>query len=213
MFTGIIEELGSIIQADIVTNGMNLTIECSKILEDINLGDSICVNGCCQTVVDFNKKWFKTNLSPETLKVTNFSQIKSGQKVNLERAMSANSRFGGHIVQGHIDGVGILQNIKNNGSFYQLNFSVENDLLKYIINKGSITINGISLTVSEILQNGFEVVIIPHTFENTILQFAKIGDKMNIETDIIGRYVEKMLGQKNNESKIDEKFLKENGFV
>ena len=213
MFTGIIEELGIIKDFQPNFSGMDLIVSCEKILEDIHLGDSISVNGCCQTVVEFGKDWFKTNLSGETLKITTFSDIKKGDKVNLERAMSVNSRFGGHIVQGHIDGTSTIKEIKNDGDFFIITFNLESEISKYIVNKGAITVEGISLTVSNIDKNTFSVAIIPHTFKNTTLQFKKIGDRINIETDILGRYVEKMLNQKNASCKIDESFLKENGFM
>ena len=213
MFTGIIEELGIIKDFQPNFSGMDLVISCGKILEDIHLGDSISVNGCCQTVVEFGKDWFKTNLSSETLKITTFSDIKKGDKVNLERAMRANSRFGGHIVQGHIDGTSTIKEIKNDGDFFIITFNLESEISKYIVNKGAITVEGISLTISNVDKNTFSVAIIPHTFKNTTLQFKKIGDRINIETDILGRYVEKMLNQENTSCKIDESFLKENGFM
>ena len=213
MFTGIIEELGIVKDFQPNFSGMDLIVSCEKILEDIHLGDSISVNGCCQTVVEFGKNWFKTNLSGETLEITTFSDIKKGDKVNLERAMSATSRFGGHIVQGHIDGTSTIKEIKNDGDFFIITFNMESDISKYIVNKGAITVEGISLTINNVDKNTFSVAIIPHTFKNTTLQFKKIGDRINIETDILGRYVEKMLNQENTFCKIDENFLKENGFM
>lgn len=198
MFTGIVEEIGTIKNFD----GSNLNIECTKVLENTQIGDSISVNGCCQTVVSMTKNSFTTNVSTETIKIT--KGFKSGEKVNLERALTPTSRIGGHIVQGHIDGVAkYLGNSK---------FEIPKNLEKYIVYKGSITIDGISLTVSNVDKNIFEIAVIPHTLENTTFKNLKNGDYVNIETDILGRYVEKFLSAKNN-SNITIDFLSENGFV
>ncbi len=197
MFTGITEETGFIKSFD----GHTLVVECKVILDDIKIGDSVSVDGCCQTVVSLSPNSFVTNVSSETLKITKGFNV--GTKVNLERALTLSSRMGGHIVQGHIDGTAIYL-----GDY---TFKVTDDLLKYIVYKGSITVNGISLTVSNVRQDKFGVAIIPHTFENTTFKYLKIGDKVNIETDILGRYVENFLSWKNNI--IDENFLSENGFV
>ena len=217
MFTGIVEETGFIKSFD----GHKLIIECSKVLENTQIGDSIAINGCCQTVVSMNANSFSADVSSETLKIT--KGFKTGECVNLERALlpqdlienaSANgkegyvrstrqTRMGGHIVQGHIDGTA-----KYLGD---MTFEVSKDLDKYIVYKGSIAINGVSLTVSKSQNNTFSVAIIPHTLENTNLKYLKTGDLVNIETDILGRYVEKFLSTKNNN--ITEDFLKENGFI
>lgn len=198
MFTGIVEEIGLIKDFD----GENLTVECSKVLENIQIGDSIAVDGCCQTVVLFGQNYFRTNLSGETLKL--IKGFKTGQKVNLERALTPQTRMGGHIVQGHVDGVAkYLGNSK---------FEIPEELEKYVVYKGSISINGISLTISNVEKNIFTVALIPHTLENTNLKDLKAGDFVNIETDILGRYVEKFLFPHNN-TNITEDFLRENGFV
>lgn len=198
MFTGIVEEIGLIKDFD----GENLTVECSKVLENIQIGDSIAVDGCCQTVVLFGQNNFRTNLSGETLKL--IKGFKTGQKVNLERALTPQTRMGGHIVQGHIDGVAkYLGNSK---------FEIPEELEKYVVYKGSISINGVSLTISSVEKNIFTVALIPHTLENTNLKDLKTGDFVNIETDILGRYVEKFLSPHNN-TNITEDFLRENGFV
>ena len=184
MFTGIVEELGKIKSFETLSSGAKLTVECKNILSDIKIGDSICVNGVCQTVTEFDSSSFSAMLSDETLKITNFSDIKQGDFVNLERALTLNSRLG-----------------------------QENS--KYIVYKGSVTINGISLTVAGVDENSFTVAIIPHTFENTVLKYLKEGDSVNIETDILAKYVEKLLGFDDNKTKdtISMEFLKENGFV
>ena len=197
MFTGIVEEIGKIKRF----NGEKLVVECKKVLENTQLGDSIAIDGCCQTVVDLKSNTFSTNVSPETLKI--IKGFKAGELVNLERALTPQSRMGGHIVQGHIDGVA-----KYLG---KMRFEVPKELDKYIVYKGSITINGVSLTVAQNERNTFAVAIIPHTLENTNLKTLKTGDFVNIETDIVGRYVEKFLSTKDNN--LTEDFLKENGFM
>lgn len=195
MFTGIVEEIGLIKSFD----GTKLVVECSKVLENTLTGDSIAIDGCCQTVVSMTSNTFTANVSPETLKIT--KGFKSGEKVNLERALTPQARMGGHIVQGHVDGVGkYLGNME---------FEVKDS--RYIVYKGSITVNGVSLTVSKLDGNIFGVAVIPHTLENTNLKNLRFGDSVNIETDILGRYVEKFLSTQNNN--ITEDFLKENGFI
>lgn len=197
MFTGIVEETGFIKSFD----GHKLIVECSKALENTQIGDSIAIDGCCQTVVAMSANSFSADVSAETLKIT--KGFKTGKCVNLERALLPQTRMGGHIVQGHIDGTA-----KYLGD---MTFEVPKELDKYIVYKGSITVNGVSLTVSKNQNNTFSVAIIPHTLENTNLKYLKIGDLVNIETDILGRYVEKFLSTKNNN--ITEDFLKENGFM
>lgn len=197
MFTGIVEEIGLIKSFD----GNRLVVECSKVLEGTQIGDSIAIDGCCQTVVSMNSNTFAANVSGETLKIT--KGFKTGERVNLERALTPATRMGGHIVQGHVDSVG-----KYLGD---MEFEVQDS--KYIVYKGSITVNGVSLTVSKLEGNLFGIAVIPHTLENTNLKDLRVGDKVNIETDILGRYVEKFLSTQNNVSKINENFLKENGFI
>ena len=197
MFTGIVEEIGYIKSFD----GQRLVVECSKVLEGTQLGDSIAIEGCCQTVVNITGNTFSADVSSETLKIT--KGFKTGARVNLERALTPETRMGGHIVQGHVDGVA-----KYLGD---MTFEVSQELDRYIVYKGSITVNGVSLTVARNANNTFSVAVIPHTLANTTLQDLKYGDSVNIETDILGRYVEKFLSSKNN-SNITEDFLKENGF-
>lgn len=201
MFTGIVEEIGFIKNFD----GKRLVIECSKVLEGTQLGDSIAIDGCCQTVVELGNNFFSADVSKETVSITTFKNFKSGKKVNLERALTPTSRIGGHIVQGHVDGIA-----KYLGD---MTFEVPKELDKYIVYKGSITVNGVSLTVAKNENQTFSVAIIPHTLENTNLKNLNFGDFVNIETDILGRYVEKFLLTQNNVSNINENFLKENGFI
>lgn len=197
MFTGIVEEIGKIKSF----NGEKLVVECKKVLENTQLGDSIAIDGCCQTVVNLTSNTFSTDVSTETLKI--IKGFKAGELVNLERALTPESRMGGHIVQGHVDGVARYLG--------EMRFEVPKELDKYIVYKGSIAINGVSLTVAQNERNTFAVAIIPHTLENTNLKTLKTGDFVNIETDIVGRYVEKFLSTKDNN--LTEDFLKENGFM
>ena len=198
MFTGIVEEIGTIKSFE----NSKLVVECTKVLEGTKIGDSISIDGCCQTVISITNNSFSANVSSETLKIT--KGFKAGEKVNLERALTPTTRIGGHIVQGHVDGVAkYLGNSR---------FEVSDKLEKYIVYKGSISIDGISLTVSNVDKNFFEIAVIPHTLENTTFKNLKNGDYVNIETDILGRYVEKFLSAKNN-SNITIDFLSENGFV
>ena len=213
MFTGIVEEIGTIKSFIKQSNGADLVIEAKKVLEDTKLGDSICVNGVCQTVTELGTDFFAVKLSDETLNITTFSNIKTGDKVNLERALTLNTRLGGHLVSGHVENIAKLVEIKKLTDFYNMKFLFDENLLKYVIYKGSITINGISLTVSNISSNIIEVALIPHTFENTTMKYLKQGDSVNIETDIIAKYVENMLNKSNQSSKIDMNFLVENGFA
>ncbi len=199
MFTGIVEEIGKIKSFD----GRKLVVECKKVLENTQLGDSIAIDGCCQTVVSMTSDSFTADVSSETLSITTFKSFKAGKNVNLERALTPTSRMGGHIVQGHVDG-----KAKYLGD---MTFEIPKELDKYVVYKGSITINGVSLTVAKCQNNTFNVAIIPHTLENTNLKDLKVGEFVNIETDILGRYVEKCLSTKDNA--ITEDFLKENGFM
>jgi riboflavin synthase len=213
MFTGIIEETGKIKSFSRHSNGAKIEVECAKVLEDVKLGDSISINGVCQTVVEISANSFCADVSEETLKVTNFDKFKIGEIVNLERALTLNSRLGGHIVSGHVDTLGKLLSVEKLSEFYDLKFEIFGGQEKYVVKKGSITINGISLTVAELEGNVVKIAIIPHTFENTNLRELKIGDFVNIETDILGKYVEKFLSSQDNNSSISIKFLEENGFV
>lgn len=209
MFTGIIEEIGEIKSFQ---NNTVLEVLCRKVLDSIKPGDSIAINGVCQTVVEFGKDFFKVEVSPETLAVTNFSKLSTGEKVNLERALTPTSRMGGHIVQGHVDQTAIFLKAEKLDNFYNLYFETKDT--KYIVRKGAIAVNGISLTVADVNETCFKIAVIPHTFENTTLKFIKADDCVNIETDILGRYIEKFLSlNDNNKSKISMEFLRENGFV
>lgn len=211
MFTGIIEEIGTVKEFTKSGNSALIVVECNKILDNPQIGESIAIDGVCQTVTSYDKNSFSAQVSAETLRVTTFSKLKKGDKVNLERALSVNERLGGHIVTGHIDGLAKIKNIQKLSEFYNIKFEAEQDLAKYVAKKGSVALNGISLTVADISSNEFSVAIIPHTFENTNLKYLQTGDFVNFEVDILAKYVEKILSTGNNKA-IDENFLKENGF-
>ena len=213
MFTGIIEEIGKIKEFSYSSSKAKLVIECNYILEGLKLGDSIAIDGCCQTVVNFNSNSFSVDVSNETLDVSIFKSYIAGTHVNLERALTPTSRIGGHIVQGHVDGIGkFLKKVPQDG-FYEMYFEISEDLNRYIVHKGSIAINGVSLTVAEIKDYLFKVAVIPHTYVNTNLANLQSGQFVNIETDILGRYVEKFLSSNNNVGRITQDFLEKNGFM
>lgn len=189
MFTGIVEEVGSI--EDI--SSFTLTILAEKIIMDMKLGDSIAVNGVCLTAKDINKKNFKVDLSSETFRRTSFKKISKNDKVNLERAMRIDARFGGHIVLGHVDGICRIKSIKRDGEFAVYSFKADSQILKYVVEKGSITLDGISLTIAFLRGDEFGIHLIPHTLKETTLLDKKVGDLLNVENDIIGKYVERIL--------------------
>ena len=190
MFTGIIEELGTI--KDLSAGG-SIRILADRVLEGTNIGDSIAVNGICLTVTELNGDGFTADVMPETLKRTSLSLLRRGDKVNLERAMAADGRFGGHIVSGHIDGTGKIREYKKDGNAVWVTISADDDILRLVVEKGSIAIDGISLTVAEVTDTYFKVSIIPHTAGETTLLLKNTGDPVNLETDIVGKYVEKLL--------------------
>jgi riboflavin synthase len=217
MFTGIIEEVG--ILEDIITgNGFGIMkVKCSKVLEDAKIGDSISTNGVCLTVREKDAFSFSADVMGETLAKTNLGSLKIGDKLNLERALRLSDRLGGHIVSGHIDGIGEIVSIKEESDGTWLTISAPQEVLKYVIYKGSISIDGISLTVAYVDNEVFKVSVIPHTLENTILHNKKINSKVNLECDLVGRYIEKLFSPKdekeeNNKSNITMDFLKNNGF-
>lgn len=219
MFTGIIEELGTVTAVHKNTASAVLHIGCSKILSDIHLGDSIAVNGVCLTVTNFDEKGFSADVMHETLNRSSLGKLTPGSRVNLERAMEAGGRFGGHIVSGHIDGTGTVSKIQRDDNAVWYTINCDERLLKYIIEKGSIAIDGISLTVARLDSRSFSVSIIPHTLSETILADKKPGDIVNLENDCIGKYVERLLSfgdtsaaPAKKESNITAAFLAEHGF-
>ena len=215
MFTGIVEETGSIKNIKRGAASAELSIEASKVLEDVALGDSIAVNGVCLTVTDFSGSMFTADVMHETLDRSSLGALRPGSPVNLERAMKTDGRFGGHIVSGHIDGTGHISNISRDDNAIWYTIDTSGDILRYIVEKGSIAIDGISLTVASVDESSFKVSIIPHTAANTILAVKKAGDVVNLENYIIGKYVEKLMRTAENETEescITEAFLIENGF-
>lgn len=208
MFTGIIEETGKIQSI----SGTSITVVCSKVLENTNIGDSIAVNGVCLTVTKLGNGFFEADISSETFKVTAFDKLKSGTVVNLERAMPACGRFGGHIVSGHVDSIAKVISITNNKEFYNLELELAKEITKYTVPKGSITVNGASLTIAEINGIFINIALIPHTYEKTNFSDLKAGDYVNIEVDMLAKYVEKILSTSDNKSSVDMDFLQANGF-
>ena len=208
MFTGIIEEIGKI--QSITSN--KISILALAVTKDTNIGDSIAVNGVCLTVAKINADGFDADISPETMRVTTLGGLKAGSFVNLERAMALNGRFGGHIVSGHIDNTGKIYSIKKEYNFYNITIVLPEKCTRYVVKKGSVAVDGISLTVAEIQDDRITIAVIPHTYENTNLKYLQIGDYVNIETDILAKYVEKFLSTGDNKSGISMEFLLENGF-
>ena len=204
MFTGIIEEIGRFKSFD----GGRIEISCEKILSDIKIGDSISTNGICLTVVDFGENFFAADVMPETLRKTSLTD----KNFNLERALKVGDRLGGHILSGHIDGVGKIIKIVAEGNALLINVAAESSLLRQIAAKGSIALDGISLTVVDAGADNFSVSMIPHTREVTNFKFKRVGSLVNIETDILAKYVERLTNTKKN-SEITETFLLENGFL
>ncbi|UKS30654.1 riboflavin synthase [Paenibacillus sp. HWE-109] len=223
MFTGIIEEIGHMRRIHSQGQAMVLTIGAKKVLEDVHLGDSISVNGVCLTVISFDSDSFSVDVMPETYRKTNLRKLQSGTRVNLERAMAANGRFGGHIVQGHVDATAtIVSRIpEENAVVYR--FEPDNKhIFRYIITGGSITIDGISLTVVDVNEREVAVSIIPHTLAQTVLHDKKAGDTVNMECDVLGKYMERLLkfgpsdaadGNSHKPSKLTASFLADNGFM
>lgn len=193
MFTGIVEELGTVQNIRKGRASAVLTIAAEKVLEDAHVGDSIAVNGICLTVTSLQGGTFTADVMHETLDRTAFSRLSPGSRVNLERAMAADGRFGGHIVSGHVDGVGTIKEIRRDDNAVWYTFRAEPQVLRTIVEKGSITVDGISLTVARVSETDFSISAIPHTVAQTVLQDRKKGDPVNLETDIIGKYVEKLL--------------------
>lgn len=209
MFTGLVEKKGTIKNASKSDRGLILRVHVVG-FDDLKVGDSVAIDGVCETLTELNGSEFSVFVMNETLKLTTLGAFKVGDSVNLERSMPANGRFGGHFVSGHIDGVAKLISIKKDGDAHILRFEYET---KYIVKKGSIALNGVSLTVSDVAPEHFEVSLIPHSFENTNLNTLQTGDLVNVEIDIIAKYIEKFVRGSDNSSKINENFLMEHGFV
>ena len=214
MFTGLIEEIGKGKKIDPMKDGIRVNISAAKIMDDIKVDDSIAVNGVCLTAVKIDTNSFTVEAVGETLKKTTLNELKENQIVNLERAVRLNDRLGGHLVQGHVNGVGRISNIQKLGENYFLEVEVDPKLTKYLIDEGSIAIDGISLTIAKLVENKVGVSIIPHTWKNTNLNSRNIGAKVNIETDVIAKYIEKLLMNKkqNDTEPLSQKWFEEMGY-
>lgn len=218
MFTGLVEELGMVTSIIKGPESAKLTIAASIVLEDVKMGDSIAVNGVCLTVVAFENSWFQADVMAETLEKSALGDLKVGHRVNLERAMRLGDRLGGHMVSGHIDGIGILINKEVKDIAVVTEIQAPAQVLKYVIKKGSIAVDGISLTVVDVKSDRFIVSLIPHTAKITTIGYKKIGDKVNLESDLIGKYIEKLIQVQNDQPKktqsdISLDFLSKHGFA
>lgn len=215
MFTGIIEEIGTVVRIQKGRYSAVIEIKASTVTEDVKLGDSIAVNGVCLTVVDFHADGFAADVMHETLNRSTLAQLRSGNHVNLERAMPADGRFGGHIVAGHVDGVGRITGIRRDDNAVWYTIGAAADVMRYIVHKGSITIDGISLTVADLQQDRFSVSVIPHTAKVTVLSEKRVGDMVNLENDIVGKYIARFMEpapEVKPESRLDRNFLARYGY-
>ena len=204
MFTGIIEEQGLVSKIIETNTGKQFTISASKVVEDMHDGDSICINGVCLTVTHFNKKSFQLDLVTETLEKSNLGELSTGESVNLERAITMNTRLGGHIIQGHIETIGVLVEKKADGDGAILSIGIDPVFMRYCIPKGSIAVDGISLTIASFSENIIKIALIPFTLSATTLGMKDVGDSVNIETDIIGKYIERLMNCEDEDEQIDE---------
>lgn len=219
MFTGIVEEIGVIESILLGSDSARIKINAKKVLQDVKLGDSISTNGVCLTVTEFSNKSFIVDVMAETMRKSGLGSLRKGDKVNLERALAVGDRLGGHLVSGHIDGTGTIKNLQREDNAIWITIETSPDILRYIVLKGSIAIDGVSLTVAYVDNKVFKVSIIPHTQDETTLTKKSKGEKVNLECDMIGKYIEKFIYEKeaqtNNKDKksVDIEFLKENGFL
>lgn len=207
MFTGLIEEVGTLVEKRLDTSSAIIKIAAKDILESISIGDSISCSGVCLTVIAFNDRSFSADISFKTLERTTFITLGSGSMINLERALKLSDRLGGHIVLGHVDTIAKILAIESIGSGYRISISLDREIDRYIASKGSITVDGISLTVSALFEDRFDIAVIPHTFASTTLLKKRVGDVVNIEVDIISRYLERLIG-KRDDCSTDERILK-----
>ena len=218
MFTGIVEEIGTVKNIIKGSRSIKLAIAAQKVLENTNLGDSIAVNGVCLTVTALGKNGFTADVMPESMSKTNMGKLKPGDRVNLERALTLASRLGGHIVSGHIDGVGEIIDMEKDDNAVRVTLTASPKVMKYIVSEGSVALDGVSLTVAHLGESDFTVSLIPHTAQVTKLLDKKVGDKLNVENDVVGKYVERLLDfSAKNEIKekkpsLSLSFLRENGF-
>lgn len=214
MFTGIIEEIGKVAWVTKRQHSSQIWIQGDLIMEDLKLGDSVAVNGVCLTVSQLKKNQWMADVMSETLTRSDLGDLKGGSSVNLERAMPANGRFGGHLVSGHIDGTGSISAIKNDDNAIIFEMRASEKILRYIVEKGSIAIDGISLTVIQVNNEKFQVSVIPHTIKSTVLGLKKKGDPVNLENDMVGKYIERFITSSSEEKtgKLTMDFLTQSGF-
>ncbi|WP_286265764.1 riboflavin synthase [Thalassotalea atypica] len=218
MFTGIIEAKGQIKAININGEGARVTVAVGKLdMSDVNLGDSIATNGVCLTVVSFDNTSFSADVSKETLTRTGFTHYHIGQTVNLEKAMLPTTRFGGHIVSGHVDAVGEVLSVVDNGNSTEYWLSMSEDIALYVAEKGSITVDGISLTVNALSADKFRLTIVPHTAQETIISQYQVGTKVNLEVDVMARYIERLLTKNSNKTQeksgVTEALLMQSGII
>lgn len=218
MFAGIVEEMGAVKSLEKTLTGTRLTTLAKVVMDDLPIGASVSVNGACLTVVKRDDKEFTVDVSPETMGVTNLGTLSTGSPVNLERAMKLNERIGGHLVAGHVDGVGTVRGRRQDSNAIVLTFEAPPDVLRYCISKGSITVDGVSLTINEVTDRGFSVAIIPHTANVTTLGIKQVGETTNLEADLIGKYVERLLQERGQlpskpELVIDRDYLQKRGLI
>lgn len=218
MFTGIIEAVGTIKAININAQGARLVIATNNLdMSDVKLGDSIATNGICLTVVDYDPCSYSADVSNETLKRTGFANYGVGMAVNLEKAMLASTRFGGHIVSGHVDGVSEILSITNNGNSIEYWLTMPDDIAHYFAEKGSVTIDGTSLTVNALSDGKFRLTIVPHTVKETVFAHYQVGTKVNLEVDLVARYLERLLTKKSvveePKSNVTESLLQKAGFI
>ncbi len=217
MFTGIIEAVGTIKSLQITAKGARLTIDAGSLdMSDVKLGDSIATNGICLTVVELSAQSYSVDVSNETLQRTCFGNYQQGQQVNLEKAMLPTTRFGGHMVSGHVDAKTKVISIKNNGNSIEYWLALPKEFAHYVSEKGSITIDGISLTVNALSDNQFRLTIVPHTLEQTIMKHYQVGSEVNLEVDLIARYLERLLTKPSEQAQsggVTEELLRKSGFM
>ena len=208
MFTGIVEELGNISQIKKTDTGKQFTITAKAIMDDLKVGDSVSVNGVCLTVTTYDESSFNLDLVKETLKKSNLGNLKKENFVNLERAITLSTRLGGHILQGHVETVGVIMDKVPSGDGATLSVGIDPGFIRYCISKGSIALDGVSLTIASMSENIIKIALIPHTLEMTTLGLKDVGDSLNIETDIIGKYIERLMSFEDEDDQMEELLLK-----
>jgi riboflavin synthase len=217
MFSGIIEEMGVVKAIVKGLQGAGLTILAKTILQDLSVGESVAVSGACMTVIGFEADQFRVELSPETIKVTTLGMLKAGDPINLERAMRLNGRLSGHLVTGHVDGIGKIRERRQDANAIQVAIDAPPEILRYCVAKGSVAVDGVSLTINEVLPQGFRVAIIPHTAKMTTLGIKRVGEAVNLESDLVGKYIDRLLQERGETPRpdvtIDRDYLARRGLL